>query len=325
MRGLVCLALVVCILGLCSSVAAAETPLTDEQLRELLFELAQQQTDGGEFLVVPEDFRMPEVGADGEFRLLILGVDMDRAGFRRRSDTMILAVFNAHEESLHLISFMRDLYVKIPGRGHNRLNAAYAYGGSSLLQDTLRENFGIEADAYVAVDFSAMITLVDNMGGISMRVEDFELKPLNGILSYYNQQNGQPKDIERLEKAGEQLLTGLQAMSYARIRKPDSDFERVERQQAVVRAIYQKALSLPLDTLMELVINSNQYVGTDLTTTQATGLLQDVLGAKGLSIQTMSVPVPKAFSSKLINQAYYLVPNLQKNRAAISAFLLPDH
>lgn len=134
MGGLVCLALVVCILGLCSSVAAAETPLTDEQLRELLFELAQQQTDGGEFLVVPEDFRMPEVGADGEFRLLILGVDTDRAGFRGRSDTMILAVFNVHEESLHLISFMRDLYVKIPGRGHNRLNAAYAYGGSSLLR-----------------------------------------------------------------------------------------------------------------------------------------------------------------------------------------------
>lgn len=158
-----------------------------------------------------------------------------------------------------------------------------------------------------------------------MWIEDSELKPLNGILSYYNQQNGQPQEIGRLEKAGEQLLTGLQAMSYARIRKADSDFERVERQQAVVRAMYQKALSLPLDTLMELVINNIQSVGTDFTTTQAVGLLQDALSVKELSIQTMSVPVSKSFSSKLINQAYYLVPNLQKNRAAISEFLQPEH
>ena len=160
---------------------------------------------------------------------------------------MILAVLNTRLKTLKLISFMRDLYVTIPGRGHNRLNAAYVYGGQELLRRTLEESFGVVADAYLAVNYSLMTELVDAIGGVELTVEEYELKPLNGILRYYNYQREFPEDEGVLAASGTRILTGLQAMSYARIRKVDSDFERVGRQQRVLEAIYQRLRQLPVN------------------------------------------------------------------------------
>ena len=214
--------LLVCVLAIMLMVPtgfAEEERLTDEQLRELLYELSLQEESNSEFLVLPDDFRMPSTGLDGEYRLLIVGVDTDDAGIKGRSDTMILAVLNTRLKTLKLISFMRDLYVTIPGRGHNRLNAAYVYGGQELLRRTLEESFGVVADAYLAVNYSLMTELVDAIGGVELTVEEYELKPLNGILRYYNYQREIPEDEGVLAASGTRILTGLQAMSYARIRK----------------------------------------------------------------------------------------------------------
>lgn len=301
-----------------------EERLTDEQLRELLYELSLQEESNSEFLVLPDDFRMPSTGLDGEYRLLIVGVDTDDAGIKGRSDTMILAVLNTRLKTLKLISFMRDLYVTIPGRGHNRLNAAYVYGGQELLRRTLEENFGVVADAYLAVNYSLMTELVDAIGGVELTVEEYELKPLNGILRYYNYQREIPEDEGVLAASGTRILTGLQAMSYARIRKVDSDFERVGRQQRVLEAIYTRLRQLPVDRLGQIILSFIGRVSTDISMSDALNLLQDLLQAGDLRISALSIPVDKSFSSKMIRKAYFLVPNLKKNKAAIADFLQAD-
>ena len=147
--------------------------MTDEQLRELLGTLYDRQQEGMEFVVLPDDFRMPVIGLDGKYTMLIIGVDSDRQDMKGRSDTMVLAVLDARRRSLKLISFMRDLYVRIPGRGRNRLNAAYAFGGEALLRRTLLESFGVQADSYVAVNYSLLTDLVDAIGGVELTVEDY--------------------------------------------------------------------------------------------------------------------------------------------------------
>lgn len=301
-----------------------EERLTDEQLRELLYELSLQEESNSEFLVLPDDFRMPSTGLDGEYRLLIVGVDIDDAGIKGRSDTMILAVLNTRLKTLKLISFMRDLYVTIPGRGHNRLNAAYVYGGQELLRRTLEENFGVVADAYLAVNYSLMTELVDAIGGVELTVEEYELKPLNGILRYYNYQREIPEDEGVLAASGTRILTGLQAMSYARIRKVDSDFERVGRQQRVLEAIYTRLRQLPVDRLGQIILSFIGRVSTDISMSDALNLLQDLLQAGDLRISALSIPVNKSFSSKMIRKAYFLVPNLKKNKTAIADFLQAD-
>ena len=76
--------------------------------------------------------------------ILLIGQD-SRGGTRGRSDVMLLCSVNTKEKTITMTSFMRDLYVNIPGNGANKLNAAYAYGGKKLLNETLLENFGVDS------------------------------------------------------------------------------------------------------------------------------------------------------------------------------------
>ncbi|NLC33570.1 MAG: LCP family protein [Clostridiales bacterium] len=234
---------------------------------------------------------------------------------------MILAVLNTRLKTLKLVSFMRDLYVKIPGRGHNKLNAAYAFGGANLVMKTIEENFGITVDGYLSINFSLMVNLVDAIGGVELFVEEYELKPLNGILGYFNYLRGVPEEFGMLSASGSRILTGLQAMSYARIRKTDSDFDRVVRQQKVIKAIYMQLNQSSFSQLADAVTAFIPRVGTDVTMSDVLSLLTETMRIDNVSIDTLSIPVKGAFASKLINKTYFLVPNLKRNISAINEFL----
>lgn len=301
-----------------------EQDLTDEERHALLTLLLIEDEESNSFVVLPDNFIMPAIGLDDEYRLLILGIDTDRDDLKGRSDTMILAVLNTRLKTLKLISFMRDLYVSIPGKGHNRLNAAYAFGGPGLLAKTLQNNFGIVADAYLAVNFSLMANLVDAIGGVELQVDAYELRPLNGILEYFNFQHGLSEEYGTLASSGMRTLTGLQTMSYARIRKSDSDFQRVVRQQKVIEAIYRQLRQASLSQLMDAVTGFIGKVGTDVSMNDALSLIKDIMKIDEISIKTLSIPVKGAFSSKLIQRAFFLVPNLKRNMAAINQFLNVD-
>lgn len=319
------LAMVFALLILFSSVALPEDDqLTEEETQMLIELLAERDEDSRAFIVVPDNFQMPATGLEGEYRLLILGIDQPGDSLKGRSDTMILAVLNTRKNSLKLVSFMRDLYVKISGGGHNRLNAAYAFGGEKKLRKTLEENFGISVDGYLAVNYTLMAELVDAIGGVELIVNEYELEPLNGILGYYNYLRGVPEDEGMLAASGTRILTGLQAMSYARIRKTDSDFERVRRQQQVIEAIYRQVQNASQEQIINAISGFISAVGTDVSLGDALSLLKDIIRLDHLEIETLSIPVKGAFSSQMIRDAYYLVPNLKRNREALINFLNND-
>lgn len=308
------------ILSLYSCVDADQV-LTDEDQNTLLEMLAAADEESRSFLVLPDNFQLPATGLDGEYRLLILGIDTDRDDLKGRSDTMILAVLNTKLKTLKLVSFMRDLYVKIPGKGHNKLNASYAFGGAKLVKRTLEDNFGIVVDGYLAINFSLMASLVDAIGGVEIFVEEYELKPLNGILGYFNYQRGVPEDQGMLAASGLRVLTGLQTMSYARIRKTDSDFERVVRQQKVIESIYLQLRHASLPQLIDAVTAFIGQVGTDVSMSNVLSLLTETMKIDEINIETLSIPVKGTFSAKMIRKTYFLVPNLKRNMSAISEFL----
>ncbi|MBR1686234.1 MAG: LCP family protein, partial [Clostridia bacterium] len=210
-------------------------PMSEEELLRVLAE--QEETD---FLVIPEDSQIADTDL---YTLLLIGTDAYEEDKRGRADTTILVQINAEKKTIKMVSFLRDMYVAIPGRSSNRLNAAYIWGGDRLIRRTLRNNFGVEADAYMEVNFARLIRIIDAIGGIEVDVTEEEQRQVNSILRFYNTYTGDKEEDQLLWDYGENVhLTGKQALCFARIRKIDNDFARTERQRKVIEAAYHKVM-----------------------------------------------------------------------------------
>lgn len=303
------------------AMAAGDEILSDRELADLLYEIDKENEGSSDFLVLPEDYREPVTGLSGVYHLLLIGVDTDGKGITGRSDTMVLAVLDSRAGTVKLVSFMRDLYVKIPGRGHNRLNAAYAFGGPDLLVRTIKKEFQLPVDAYLAVDFGLMARLVDAIGGIRMNVNEAEMKSLNGILTYYHSINGLPRDKDRLPQSGEVRLNGTQAMAYARIRKMDSDFERVGRQQETLRAIFKQVISLGAAQIGKVVLEFAGEVKTDVSLSDAFELIPLLFDLRDGTIRSLTIPIKGGSKNVMKNKAAFLIPNMKRNLNALTEFL----
>ena len=162
---------------------------------------------------------------DHIINILLIGQDRRPGEGRQRSDSMILCTINTQKKTLVMTSFLRDLYVDIPdwkGRSYmdNRLNACYVFGGMGMLDAALKQNFGVQVDHNVEVDFSGFKDIIELFGGVSMYLTKAEAKYL---------QVGSSE--------GTYYLNSEQALNYARIRKLDSDFGRTNRQRKLLTAL----------------------------------------------------------------------------------------
>lgn len=289
-------------------------PLTEDELLDLMAE-----DEGGTGLVVlPED---SDINIRSTYNLLLIGTDAYSENNRGRSDTTVLVQMDTENRTVKMVSFLRDMYVKIPGRGSNRLNASYNWGGADLLIRTLEENFGVRVDAYVAVNFERLVKVIDAIGGVEVQVSEAERVQLNSILKFYNTKIGDPEKDQLLEEQGLKLLTGKQALCYSRIRKIDSDFNRTNRQRTVIEAAFHKVMELDMLRLSALIMQNMDVVVTDLTLTEALDLIPMAIVAKNATFDAMTVPVKGGYSSRFVNGMSVLVPDMKKNVAAIQEFL----
>jgi polyisoprenyl-teichoic acid--peptidoglycan teichoic acid transferase len=178
--------------------------------------------------------------------VLLVGVDerpdeQQRGQFGHTDTIAVLGLPAAGGAAL--VSFPRDLWVDIPDYGPQRLNVAYplgaqqggAAGGAAVLQRTLARAFGLSANRWATVDFRGFVALVDALGGVELTV------PRALVDDTY------PTDdygTRRLEiPAGAQHMNGEQALAYVRTRAADSDFGRMARQQQVLVALRDQALT----------------------------------------------------------------------------------
>lgn len=247
--------------------------------------------------------------------LLLIGVDStspDRAG---RSDTMMLARVDIENNDIRLASFLRDLYVPVPGHGRTRLNAAYFYGGEALLKETLKQNFGVEIDRTVTVHYRVLADLVDQLGGVEIDVTEAERKHLNKLLADYA---GTVPDVP---EAGVQRLTGLQALTYSRIRKIDSDFQRTSRQQTVISAMLREMSGMGKWPLFKLAVANMSKVQTDFTLGDLYRLAPMMGQMDELTIATAHVPFEGTYTDETISGMMVLKPDLEKNKTQLKEFL----
>ena len=179
---------------------------------------------------------------NGVVNVLLIGSDSRDETDEGRSDAMILLSISNNTKTIQMTSFLRDMYVEIPGHEGNRLNAAYAFGGPELLMETITQNFDIKIDRYMVVNFKAFANLVDAVGGVKLELSNDEVKWVNAYLNEYNLLQGLPIDNDYLDEtlSGEIQLDGPQALAYSRNRYIGTDFGRTERQRKVLNQVIKK-------------------------------------------------------------------------------------
>ena len=261
-----------------------------------------------------------ETDTDNIKSILLIGQDRREEQSRQRSDSMILATLDKDQGTISLTSFMRDLYVSIPGYSSTRINAAYAYGGMELLDETLEENFGIKIDGNVEVDFEVFKVLVDKVGGIDLELTQAEADYICGrdqSVLY-----PQPLRTDWNLQAGVNHLDGEQALIHARNRSiGNSDYRRTERQQEVLKAAFAKVKDLGILDMGGLVKDVLPLVTTDLSLWDMTGYALDVIGMSVDDISSYRIPEDGSYAPQTINGMQVLVPDLAQNREYLQQVL----
>lgn len=278
--------------------------------------------------IAPEDVTWdttpPEIeqGAD-IINILLIGSDTRVAGQRARSDTMILCTLNKNKNTMTLTSFMRDMYVQIPGYSDNRINASYAFGGMETLNKTMEKNFGVKIDGNFLVDFESFKDVIDVIGGVPIDLTQAEVNYMNNT-KYWTGLDREKTDLNF--HVGVNVLNGTEALHYARNRSVGgtSDFGRTERQRNVMVGVFNKSKNLSPLQMYRMLEKLLPLMTTNLDNETILKYAAQVIPMmSGLQLKTARIPVDGGYRNAWVGKMAVLIPNLEVNRRALQEILAP--
>lgn len=254
--------------------------------------------------------------------IALLGLDTREDDKSGRSDANVVVTIDKANKKIKLTSIARDSYVTIEGHSKDKLTHAYAYGKSQLTVKTLNQNFGLEITDYVTMNFFELAHIINYLGGVEIDVDEVELEELNYII---RKTDFGDIDSPRVAAPGVQILTGTQAVCYARIRKTDSDVERGNRQKEVLSAMFaaaKKMNPLKLPKLASLILEECE---TSLSTNDIINLgLWAVIASP--EFEQLSIPNDNVKGSgRMISGVWYYVYDTDKARQEISDFIFEEN
>lgn len=232
----------------------------------------------------PEDIQMNEPVKENEImkgyrNIALFGVDSVSGALTKntRSDSIIIASVNQDTGDVKLVSVYRDTYLNLGNGKYAKCNSAYMYGGAKQAMTMLNRNLDLDITDFVTVGFEGLKATIDALGGVWVNVEKAEIVHLN------NYQITMAKDLKcdykKVKEPGYQLLDGLQAVAYCRIRyTKGNDFKRAERQREVINAIAQQAQQADAQTLIDIAnkVSESGAVYTSLELTEILELLKSI-------------------------------------------------
>ena len=247
--------------------------------------------------------------------ILLIGYDSRDPDSRGRSDTNILISVNQERKEITMTSIMRDCYVVIPGHKNNRINAAYAFGGGSLLIETIEKNFQISVNNYVAVNFYVFMDIIDMIGGIEIEVSDAEAEVMNRYIRELNRLEGSEEAKDQLNQGGTLHLNGKQTLAYTRVRYVgNADFDRTERQRTVLEKVFEKAKQMDLLELNDLLNCLLPEVSTDMSEKEVLFLLLKGPAYLQYDLKSLRIPADGTYESLRINGMEVLGVDLEANK-----------
>ncbi len=260
---------------------------------------------------------------DAITNILLLGVDDYQKNDSGRSDSMMLVSVDTRHKKLKLTSFMRDMYVAIPGIGNNRMNAAYSLSGGGVegakkVVSTIEANFGTDIDRFVIISNSAFNQIIDKLGGVSITLTAGEAKLVN-------QYSG---DSRHNLTAGTFVLSGAQAHYYSRIRAIGDDFERTERQRKVFSSIVDKFKTSDVGTIYSVLSQTLHLVTTNMTKNEIVGMAGNSLTYLNYPVSQNRIPGDNQYESANVmlggTKANVLAPDLKKCSESVSSFIFEN-
>lgn len=253
--------------------------------------------------------------------IALFGIDATD-GETGRSDSIMLATIDPVHDKLKITSIMRDSYVNITGHGQDKINHAYAYGGPELAIRTLNENFGLNIQDFVSVNFSSLPIIIDILGGIELDIKNEELEYINGYIDSLNSVEG--TSSPHIEFSGPQHIDGIQALAYSRIRYTSGgDYERTQRHRTVLSSLFNKLSNTPVTSYNSILNEVLPYIQTNLS---ATDILS--LGTKALTIgnklEQNRFPKDGYSEGAMIDNIYYLTFDINIAKEQMRDYIFND-
>lgn len=256
--------------------------------------------------------------------IALFGLDAREDENTGRSDALMVLSVDSKHHKLKLTSILRDSQVYIDGYGYDKITHAYAYGGPELAVRTLNQNYHLDIENYVTVNFVEMAKIVDAFGGVRLTVSEAERVEINNNL-YYLSVESADADIQNsdyLNETGELLLNGKQAVSYARIRHLEGgDDMRAGRQQIVLQALIQQLKGKSKLAYPALVHNVVPMCETSLGYLDMMGLAPFLL--TDFTMETLTVPGQEenAYGDFNENGTWVYLYDIEAAAAHISRFI----
>lgn len=245
--------------------------------------------------------------SDSVINIALFGIDAEDGGVGR-SDSIIIATIDTTHKKLKLTSIMRDSYVTIEGHGDDKINHAYAFGGPQLAIKTLNENFDLNIDDFVAVNFTTLPKIIDMLGGVTIDITSEEVSHIPGI-----------------DTAGTYTLTGEQALAYSRIRYASGgDYVRTDRQRTVLSKVFEKVLSINFTQYPSLLSEILPMVQTNLDYSEILNLGNEVLKMEVTTLEQERFPRDGYCEGKMIDKIYYLTFDKENTVQQLHDYIFED-
>ena len=245
------------------------------------------------------------------------------------SDTIIIASVNNDTKDVKLVSVYRDTLLNLGNDTYSKANAAYAYGEAEQAITMLNTNLDLNISEYATVNFNALTTIIDDLGGLDMDMSYAEIVHMNNYCVETSEETGKdytpielpdrPDDIEAVQY--HYHLNGVQATSYCRIRYTASlDMGRTERQRRVIQMIVSKAKSAGLGKIFKIMDEVFPMVTTSMTKDEILQLLPTLIG---YSVDdTTGFPTSYKFSN--VKGSIIVPTTLETNVIELHKFLYGD-
>lgn len=316
-------------------VSGAGMVVADQMLNRINFvgDTSSSQEQGGNILATVESTASGSVTQaksgilgglyhdDAITNIMLLGVDDYRSGDIGRTDSIIVVSVDNRHQKLKLTSFMRDLYVAVPGHGSTRINSAYSIehggaAGAKLLTTTIEANFGTDIDRFVVIDNSAFDKIIDDLGGVQITLTQ-------GEADLINSESG---DSRKNLSAGTFLLSGKQAHYYCRIRAIGNDYARTERQRKVISSIVSSLQQANnLSKIYKIMYEVLPLITTNLTKDEILSMAANSLTYVNYPVSQCRIPADGEFTGQDVilagQKADVLVPDLEKCKKTLAQFI----
>lgn len=252
--------------------------------------------------------------------LALFAVDRRDKNQEGNSDVIMIITIDQVTKKIKMSSIMRDTYVNIEGKGMDKINAAFAFGGPQLAIKTINQNFDMDIQDYINVDFFGTAKMIDALGGVEINVKPEEIPYLNNYLKEISIiENIPPVNVTN---PGIQVLNGRQTVAYTRIRAVGrGDYERTERQRTVLIALFNKMKGAGPALYPVFMNQILPNMETSLSGMNLFKIGGDLLNSKSKTIEQARFPLDSSSKGIRVNNIWYLSADLKVTTAALHNFI----